>query len=62
MRKFYTYEVCYPLGSGGSLVKRFKSLDEAKEFKGSRDLYIYKSLYTVTDRGTKLRNSSTRVG
>ena len=61
MKNYFTYEVYYPLGAGGSFVKRFKTLDAAKEFVGSRELTVYKSYYNVTDRGAKLRVSSKRV-
>lgn len=63
MRRFFTFEVCYSLGSGGSLVKRCKTLEEAKAVKGDReDLLIYKSYYSVSNSGIRYRDSSKRVG
>lgn len=61
MRQLVRYEVFLPLGAGGSFLKSYKSLEEAKAYDGAKDFTVYRSVYGVTDRGTKFRVGSKRV-
>ena len=52
------YEVCNPLGNGGQTVAIFKTVKEAREYRGKQDLNIFKSIYTISQSGKRLRISS----
>lgn len=58
MKYIIRFEACEPLGNGGSVRGVFKTLDEAKKFRGKRDLNIFKSYYSVSASGRKLRLKS----
>ena len=55
------YEVTLPLGSGGSLLKTYKTLEEAKAYKEAKEFNIFKSVYGITASGKRLRVSTKRV-
>ena len=61
MKYITRYEVTLPLGAGGSLLKVYKTLEEAKTYKDTKDFNIYKSVYGITPRGSKFRLESKRV-
>ena len=62
MKYITRYEVTNPLGAGGSLVKTFKTLEEARSFIFGKDLNIYKSIFKLSnDNKKRFRVSSSRV-
>ena len=48
------YEAYASLGVGGQFVGAYKTLAEAKEARGKRELNIFKSYYMVSPSGRKL--------
>ena len=51
MANIIRYNVHLPLGSGGSRIGQFKTLQEAKAFVGKQDLRIWKTWYCKNNSG-----------
>lgn len=58
MKYITRYEVKQPLGNGGATVASFKTLKEARDYRATKDLNIFKTTYGVSAGGKKLRFNS----